>query len=436
MEKKYLKWLSMLLMLTLVLVGCGKSTKTSSDTSSEYKGTLTVWSFTDELKSSKFIEEFNKVYPNLKIDLTVIKMDKDDYSTKLASALSSGIEAPDVYTTEVSFLKKFVNLPYSEDLSKAPYNAEELSKNMAKYAVDLGRNTDDKGIRALSWQATPGGIFYKRSLAKEYFGTDDPEAISKMMTSMDDFIKMGKDLKTKSTGKISLLASYGEMYNVALGNRKSPWVVNNKLIIDEQLIAFVDQAKTIRTEGIDAKIIPWSATWEAAQAGNNVFGFVLPTWGLNFSIEANAPKTKGDWALAKAPTNYYWGGTWVSMYNKSKQKDNAWQFIKFITSNKDFIMKHGKDTGDFVNNLEVSKQLSSADSGKNEFCGGQNIYKVYLDMLPTINGSLVTIYDEVANNKFKDNLDLYINSKKTKDEVLKQFRADMKTVYPDLDTTP
>ncbi|MBC8061831.1 MAG: extracellular solute-binding protein [Clostridiaceae bacterium] len=447
MKKSYLRKLLMLTlsvaMVTSIVAGCGTKAPASSSSSTtvatdkkpaDYKGSLNVWSFTDELKTSHFIDEFNKVYPNIKINLTVIPMDNNAYSTKLASVLSSGSGAPDVYTAEVSFINRFANLPYYEDLSKAPYNADELAKGMAQYSVDLGRNATDKGIRALSWQATPGGIFYKRSLAKQYFGTDDPEAISKMMTTTDDLIKMGVDLKAKSAGKVSLLAGYGELYNIATGSKTTPWVVNNKLTIDAKLMNYIDQAKTIRNEGIDAKIAQWSAPWAAAQAGNNVFGFVLPTWGLNYVIQTNAPKTKGDWGLAKAPSNYYWGGTWVGMYNKSKAKENSWQFIKFISTNKDFLTKHAKDTGDFVTNLEVNKVSATTDAGKNEFVGGQNIAKTYSEILPGINGKLVTAYDETINNKFTTDLDLYINGKKTKAEFLKQFREAVKTAYPDLDT--
>lgn len=429
-----------LVMATSVFAGCGNATSNtpavaSNKAPAEYKGTLNVWSFTDELKTSKFIEEFNKVYTNLKITLTVIPMDNNAYSTKLASVLASGSGAPDVYTSEVSFVNRFANLPYYENLSKAPYNGDELAKNMTKYAVDLGRNAADKGIRALTWQATPGGIFYKRSLAKQYFGTDDPDKIAAMMTTPADLIKMGTDLKAKSAGKVSLLAGYGELYNIATGSKTTPWVVNNKLTIDAKLMEYIDQAKSVRDAGIDAKIGQWSAPWAAAQASSNVFGFVLPTWGLNYVIMTNAPKTSGDWGFAKAYSPYYWGGTWIGMYNKSTQKDNAWQFIKYITSDPAFLTKHCKDTGDFVSSLSVDKALSTSADGNNAFCGGQNIYKTYLDMVPGINGSLVTAYDETANNKFTADLDLYINGKLTKDAFLAQFRADMKTAFPDLDTT-
>ena len=52
-------------------------------------------------------------------------MDNNAYSTKLASVLSSGSGAPDVYTAEVAIVNRFVNMPYYENLSKAPYNGEE-----------------------------------------------------------------------------------------------------------------------------------------------------------------------------------------------------------------------------------------------------------------------------------------------------------------------
>jgi multiple sugar transport system substrate-binding protein len=193
----------------------------------DFKGTLNVWSFTDELKSSKMIEKFNKVYPNIEIKLTVIPMANNAYSTKLASVLSNGVGAPDVFLSEVSFVKRFANMDYYEDLSKAPYNAEELAKNMVEYTVDLGRNDTDKSIRALTFQAAPGGIFYKRSIAKEYLGTDDPDEISAMMTTMDDLIALGKTLKEKSNGKVKLLPGYAELSNIARGSRTEPWVVDD-----------------------------------------------------------------------------------------------------------------------------------------------------------------------------------------------------------------
>ena len=40
------------------------------------------------------------------------------------------------------------------------------------FVTDVG--TYDGVTKAYAYQATPGALFYRRSLAKEYFGTDDP----------------------------------------------------------------------------------------------------------------------------------------------------------------------------------------------------------------------------------------------------------------------
>ena len=434
------------IMITSAFTGCGaKKPETATKEESkpvvaevqkdakDYKGTLNVWSFTDELKTSNMIEKFNKVYPNIEIKLTVVPMENNAYSTKLASVLSNGVGAPDVYLSEVSFVKRFANMDYYEDLSKAPYNAEELSKDMVEYTVELGRNDKDKSIRALTWQATPGGIFYKRSIAKQYLGTDDPDKISDMMKTMDDLISLGKTLKEKSAGKVKLFPGYSELSNIARGSRTEPWVKDNVLTIDAKMMEYLDQAKTIRTEGLDAKFDQWSPAWTGAMVKNEVFGFALPTWGLNYVIATNAPTTKGDWGLAKAPTPYYWGGTWLGMYNKSKNKDLAWEFVKYIGANEDFLKSHAVDKADFVNNQNVIKELAASDLGKAEFLGGQNAYKTYSEMLPNITGKLVTLYDETIQNKWDDAMRLYISGAKTKEQFLEQFKKDVKTAFPDLE---
>jgi len=444
--KKIVVFALSIAMVGSVLTGCG-STKTStpSDSSTpttftekdpkEYKGTINMWSFSDEFKSSHFIDEFNKVYPNIKINLTVIPTDNNAYSTKLSSVLASGSGVPDVFTAEVANVNKYVNTDYFENLSQAPYNAEEIAKSQATYVVDLGRNKEDNSIRALSWQATPGGLFYKRSLAKQYLGTDDPEEISEKLSSWDSFIATGNELKEKSGGKVKIFANYTEGFVIAAGSREHGWVEDNKLVIDDKMMEYVDNAKKIRDSDIDAKFNTWSAPWSASMGGavdgTDVFSYSLPTWGLPYVIAGNAKDTKGDWGLAKAPASYYNGGTWLGMYSKSSNKELAWQFIKFFNS-KEFQQWDMKTNGDFSSMTEVSQEFATSDEGNNDFCGGQNLAKTYNEIIPSITGKTVTQYDETINSKFQNDLETYINGEKSKEEFLKQFKEDVKTAFPDI----
>jgi len=64
------------------------------------------------------------------------------------------------------------------------------------------------------------------------------------------------------------------------------------------------------------------------KADSNIFGYVLPTWGLHYVLKANAPDSSGDWGLTNGPSSYFWGGTWLGIYVNSKKKDAAWKFVR------------------------------------------------------------------------------------------------------------
>lgn len=446
MKKNYLKRIALLtlstLMTTTILAGCGSNSvkETEADPAviadkapADYKGTIKVWSWNTELKDLGQIAKFNKVYPNIKVELVPIPNDNNAYVTKVASTMSAGVGVPDVFLSEAAYVKRFTNLDFYEDLSKAPYNAEDLTSKMVPYTIDLGRNDGDKSIRALTWQATPGGFFYKRSIAKEFLGTDEPAEIQKMMTTTEDFIKLGQTLKEKSSGKVKLLAGYNELVNVAFGSRTEGWVKDGKLVIDAKMMDYLDQATTIRNEGLDAKFIQWTPAWTGSMSDKTTFGYMLPTWGLPHVLIQNAPKEEGNYAFIQAPTPYYWGGTWLGVSKKSKEKENAWQFVKYITSDPEFMTAHAKDTGDFVNNTDTQATLSGSADGDNKFLKGQNVYKAYSELVKGVDGKLFTEFDSGIQLEWNLQVELLVTGKiASKDAMIKAFKAAVKSAYPDL----
>ena len=424
-------FLSMGLSLSL-MSGCNNQSQEGQQEQEVYKGTIDVWSWNDELITSGIIDAFNEQYPDVNVNLITIPNDNNAYSTKLVATLLSGVCPPDVYLAEAANVKRFCNLGYYENLSEGPYNAEDMANNMIPYTIDLGRNDADHSIRALTWQATPGGYFYKRSLAKKYLGTDDPGEIQKYMSSMESFLELGEKIKEASNGATHLLANYSELVYVILGSREKGWVEDGKLVIDSKMLEYIDLASEIRSRGLDINASQWTPQWTEAMGDDSVFGFMLPTWGVANVLEANAPETKGDWAFVQAPTAYYWGGTWLGMYKDSDEKDLSWLFIKFITSNTEFMSQYAYDTGDFVNNLEVQELVSSSEEGNNAFVGGQNLYKAYSDLVGSVDGSTITQYDEVCNSKWNDTVDLYITGKISKEEVIPHFKELVKKEFKNL----
>lgn len=431
--KKYISVVLSLCLSISLLLGCNKNQETISNTDDTYSGEITIWSWNEELLTSGIIDKFNEKYPDININLITIPNDNNAYLTKLISTLRSGVNAPDIYLAESASVKKLCNMNYYEDLSQEPYNADKLTEKMVPYTVNLGRNDKDNSIRALTWQATPGGYFYKRSLAKQYLGTDNPDEIQKMMTTMDDFLTMGEKIKESSNGQTSLLANYSELFYVVLANRSQGWVQNGKLIIDPVMLNYIDLAEQIRSRGLDINAKQWTPKWTESMTTTDVFGFMLPTWGLSNTLQSNAPNTSGDWAFVEAPTPYYWGGTWVGMYKNSRNKDLSWLFIKFLTTDTDFLYQYAKDSGDYVNNTDVQNEISNSSEGENEFLNKQNVYKAYTNLVGDINADIFTEYDEIINSKWEDTLDSYMNGEIPKDQIIPNFKQAVKAEYPSIE---
>ena len=250
---------------------------------------------------------------------------------------------------------------------------------------------------------------------------------------MDDFLTMGEKIKESSNGQTSLLASYSELFYVVLANRSQGWVQNGKLTIDPVILNYIDLAEQIRSRGLDINAKQWTPKWTESMTTTDVFGFMLPTWGLSNTLQSNAPNTSGDWAFVEAPTPYYWGGTWVGMYKNSRNKDLSWLFIKFLTTDTDFLYQYAKDSGDYVNNTDVQNEISNSSEGENEFLNKQNVYKAYTNLVGDINADIFTEYDEIINSKWEDTLDSYMNGEIPKDQIIPNFKQAVKAEYPSIE---
>lgn len=438
------KLLGIILALTLlvgVVAGC------SSDSSSDSKDTekdkvLKIWSFTDELKAPiTTFEEKNGV----KVELTIIPI--ADYPTKLKPVLESGVGAPDVFTGEIAFLKQWTERGYWENLSAEPYNVDELKDDYIPYVFDLGKDSEGN-VKALSWQTTPGGIFYRRSIATEVLGTDDPNEVGKMMTSWDAMFEVGEKLKQKG---YRLFPDEGAIRWFAKSADPQPWVnENNELVMTEAKFEYFDQAKKLREKDYTAFAPEWSPSWFAAMNGpvgynggwedvkenagdqTEVFAYALPTWGLHSVLKANAKDTAGDWAVTAGPSPYFWGGTWLGIYSGSENKELAWEFVKMMTHDEEFLTDWALDTGDVLSYLPVTNKIK--DDFTEPFLGGQNNYTFFLDQAKEIEPGIVTEYDQQIDTLLGTKVLEYVDGKLTKEEAIEEFYKAVKNAYPNIKT--
>lgn len=448
MNSKFLKRAASLalsgLMLTSLMAGCGQKTEpqptdaptqapaaTSSGDQAkkpeDFTGKITFGHFNND-EATPLVEAFKNKYPNVEVELQVTADTNGAYQTLITSALRSGQDVPDVFASESAFVKRFVNIENGyEDLSKY-MSEEDLKSKLVPYTIEIG--TDDGGtIRALSHQAAAAAVGYKRDMAKQYFGTDDPEEIGKMFSSAEEIIKTGEKLKEASGGKAILFPGMEELMRMYLGAREKGWVVDDKLYVDPKIEEFVKTAKKLREIGAEGGLIAWEPQWSAAVDDDIHFAYAIPTWGIPWIIDVNqsdANKGTGNWGLAKAPAPYMWGGTWFGIYSGSENKELAWEFIKFLTLDEEQSIAWAKQSGDFISNLAAIEKLSTDEEMISKTVN-QNPYEFFGPMIEGINGKIITQYDDQITNAFQTAMLSYLAGNTTEDQMWAQFKDQVRS---------
>lgn len=421
------KWIVIILTLVTALsVGCsskGNDNNTSgSDTDGSETTTLNIWSSGDELE--RFVEGFNELYPNIKVNITVVP--NDDFLAKIGPTLSSGKDAPDLFTGESDYVKYLLETDYWDDLSQAPYNFDNAKVGLWDFVVEAGTDTNGK-IKALSWQVSPGGIIYRSDMAEAYLGVSTPEEFSALISSNEKLLKVAEQLKTSD---IKMFASWQDLLNMFFSNRTSPWVVDDKLVIDESIEEFMDMAKTIYENGYDLNVAPWAPEWTAAVESEDVFSYVLPTWGYQFVVKPGADTTSGNWALAETPSSYIKGGTWLGIYKDSDNKEDAWKFLEYVTCNAEAQEDYAREYGEYMSLKSVDEKLAGEEG--DEVLGGQNLYEFYNKEMAKGVKDLMTKYDSTINDSLLSATKTYIQGTFSKEEAMGQIKEDVKSAYPDL----
>lgn len=400
------------------VTSCGKK-----EASGKKANKLVVWSFTDELQT--MIDKYYKPsHPGVEVEYSLTPTDQ--FPNKLDPVLASGNGAPDVMALENAFVRKYVDqgdkllLDITDE-----YNA--VKDKMVAYPAEIG--TLNGRVYAVSWQVAPGAVFYRRSLAKKYLGTDDPAAVQAKLSNWDAFVATARELKNKSNGNCVIVSTTGDLFNPYYGGRKGPWVQNGKLVIDPAMEDYMDMVKLLKEESLEGRQAQWAEGWFAGMKGElkdesgkavEVFSYFLPTWGLHYTLKPNAGDTAGDWAMCAGPAPYRWGGTWVAAYKGTKVPELAKDFLMFVGTDDAFLEQWAKDTGDVVSNNNVANKIK--DTYVEPFLGGQNHYAEFVEMANHVDGKLCQGTDQAIEGFWGEAVSSFLNGERSKADAIADFK--------------
>lgn len=448
MKKKLLASLLTAAMAAGMLTGCGSEGNAPASNSGAAAGeegkVVNIYCWNDEFQSryEAYAADLAEKH-GVTVNFVIVANENNAYQNNLDAALqvqeaAAADDKVDVFLIEADYASKYTKSEYALDVVKDVGLTETELSGQYQYTKDIV--TVDGAQKGTTWQATPGLFAYRRSIAKEVLGTDDPVEVQKSLGDWNKFDEAAA--KMKDAGYF-MLSGYDDAYRTFSNNVSAPWVDGNKIVIDGNIMKWVDQTKTYTENGYNNKTSLWAPEWSADQGPDGkVFGFFYSTWGINFTLlgnslaDAEGEKAAGngifgDYAVCEGPQPYYWGGTWICA---AKGTDNI-SFIRDmmyrLTCDAETMKQITLDTQDYTNNESAMNEIANSDYAS-DFLGGQNHIALFAEAAKKIDMSNISDYDQGLNESFQAAMKDYFEGTVDKDTALENFYKSAIEKYPEL----
>lgn len=453
MKKQVVAMVLTVVTATGLLAGCGNSASPNSDTDGAGEGkVINIYSWNDEFRT-----RVEAIYPEVEKTSTdgtvttlkdgteihwIINPNQDGvYQQKLDEALLKQADAApddkvDIFLSETDYVYK-----YSDADAGVAMPLEELgidpSKDLAdQYEFTKTTASDQNGVqRGSTWQCCPGLLVYRRDIAKDVFGTDDPEVIGEKVKDWDTLKGTAEELKAKGYYTFS---SYADTFRLYGNSIEQPWVTTGESVVkvDQKIMDWINDSKEWLDAGYFDKTVKgqWNDDWNKAMSSSSkVFAFLLPAWGIDFTLNPNWDGEDGAWAVTNPPQEYNWGGSYIHAATGTDNPEHVKDIILALTANKDNLLKISKEYSDFTNTQSGMQEAATDDANfASDFLGGQNAYKYFAPVAENIKIAPLSAYDqgcvELIQNSFGD----YLQDKIDFDKAKSNFETAIKERYPDI----
>ncbi|WP_026498147.1 ABC transporter substrate-binding protein [Butyrivibrio sp. WCD2001] len=419
--------------------------ETTEEVAADEGKVLNIYAWNEEFKSRltdhyKGYEEVDATHGKIgDVDVVwnITPSDDNAYQNNLDETLLKQADAADddkidLFLVEADYALKYVDTDYTMALADLGISDSDLAD---QYTYTQSIVTDSNGkLKGSSWQACSAGLIYNRDIAKEVLGTDDPEEVQAAVADWDKYVETAK--KVQEAGYT--MCSVNDTYRTYSNNVSGKWVQDGKLVIDDNLMNWVNDSKELVDAKAENTYDLWGDDWAKGKTPDGkIFCYFGPAWFFNFCLDADQDGTvanQGGWGYCEGPQGYFWGGTWICAATGTDNASLVKDIILTMTTDKDVLKEIAQKDADCVNSKTVLNELASDDSGNLALLGGQNPYAQLAAGAETVDLSNLSAYDQGCNEEFQNAAKNYFEGNATLDEALDMFKKAVVEKYPEVTT--
>lgn len=461
MKKAFALVLALVMALTL-LAGCGASAASTATTSAASSApassaaasapqgkVLNIYCWNEEFKSrvEAYYPKYDKdtqMIGDVKVNWVITPNENNAYQDALDSALLNKTEADDkvdLFLIEADYARKYTSADAGVAMDVRSLLSDSDLADQFKYTQDVV--TDENGVlRGISWQGCPGAMLYRRDVAKQVLGSDDPETVQ---AAVSDWTKFSDTSAKMHDAGYTMLAGMDDTYRLFSNNTAAPWVTDGKVTVDPAIQEWVKQTKDFTDKGYNVKAKLWDADWAKGATGKT-FCYFGPMWFINFVLAGNSMETStdnggkaevgngtwGEWGACAGPEGFFWGGTWMCAAEGTDNSDVITDMMKTLCCDEATADKLARECDEFTNNKTAMKKLADDTTYGSAFLGGQNPYAALYSSAENIVMDKITGYDQGCNEQFQTAYHDYFNGTVDEKTAYDNFIKAVQEKYPEL----
>jgi len=290
---------------------------------------------------------------------------------------------PDLIVSDIESIDGFINADYVVSLEEMGISDAD-TQGMYPYTLKRTENVEAKPT-GLSWLVKPGAFVYRRSVATEYLGSDDPKDVQSYMRDWSTFCDTARTLSKKSGGRVKMLAGIDDISRVFAGNtcfRES----------EEDKAAGADVIAEMEKNGFTAGTEYGTDQYYRKALMGDVFGYFADTDFILDELTANCGGTSkgmgsyGDWGVCEGPMPFITGGSWIFGTKECADRKFAAAFMKAVCCEGIAWDTHEDGRTVFVNDVKTMTNAYNAGKGKADILGGMDYIEVYSNVAEEISG--------------------------------------------------
>lgn len=377
--KKVSKLFITLMAVMLIAAGCSGG----DDASGGGDKTITAWAWNVNVGAlEEAAEKFKEENPGF--ELKVEDIGRLDVYDKLSTGLAAGgIGLPDIVLVEDDRIQGYVEAFPQGFLNLSDKGFDEHKDLFPNFKQEL--TSKDGDFYAFSFDAGPGGMFYRRDLF-EQAGVD-----AESIETWDQFLEAGKKIKEETGAYAMPLDKFKDdpTFRMML-NQLDAYYFDSEGNIDltnPKAVQAMDTLKQFDEEGLIKDVDGWNGVVSSTIDGS-VATIPFGAWYYGTIVD-QAKDSEGDWGVFLLPAfeeggnraSNLGGSSWM-IPAASKKADVAYEFLEFFSTDVDVQLTAMDKYGLFPS--LSSTYDSEVFTGPVEFFGGQDIWKLFADEMSDV----------------------------------------------------